>query len=346
MSPVARRGDQGREAGGPRVPRRDSRAGASRPELPRHARARYAGRLGSGAARPRDDPPVRDPARGRRDAREPSARHSSTTSESSRRSFGHSRPIASLRSASLYATSAARVFRRAPLAAVPPPRGAARLRRRLAAVRDDVPRQLARRAAGPRRPRRGEAAQGGDSGAGRGSPRPEAAARLRRMLEVVRTLGLAGAPARRRADARDELRPFGRARARTRPRRRCTSSATGATSSARCSSAAGSARSAPAPTTRASPTAPTPASGSSPSARRSSRRRARRGGRRGRGAATSPPREPSPSGRSSSATKSSSRARSRSQEPLADVPRPRAGAADQIALDRLRPFSRALADET
>ena len=117
----------------------------------------------------------------------------------------------------------------------------ARLRRRLAALGDDLPRRGARRAARVRRPRRGEAGEGGGAAArhpadrrgGRAAPadaRARAPARPRPP------------PARRRADARGLVRPPRRRSPRTRWRGSCTASATAATSSARCSSAAGSAR--------------------------------------------------------------------------------------------------------
>ncbi len=115
---------------------------------------------------------------------------SSTTCESSRRCFGHSRPIASLRSASLYASSAARVFQRA--------------RSRPSLHRED------RLVFVVGSPRSGTTFLGSSLGAqpglvDLGEVKPlksaipelarlreaEAAARLRRMLEVVRTLGLA-----------------------------------------------------------------------------------------------------------------------------------------------------------
>ena len=118
----------------------------------------------------------------------------------------------------------------------------------------------------------------GEAAGARGAARSSSASAL---LGLVR--GLRGVE----QNARDELRARGRARSPIRRRRPCTCCATAATSSARCSSAAGCGADAAAATMRGSRTARTRASGSSRSGARSSSRRARRGARRGPGAATS-----------------------------------------------------------
>ena len=118
-----------------------------------------------------------------------------------------------LHSAARYAAAVTNVLPRGGSARPAPPAarvgGPARLRRRLAALGDDVPRRRDRRRAGLRRPRRGDAAQGRDPAARRAAR----ARRRRRAAASARARAAARArarPARRRADARDGVRRRGR----------------------------------------------------------------------------------------------------------------------------------------
>jgi hypothetical protein len=135
-------------------------------------------------------------------------------------------------------------------------------------------------------------------------PEGEAAARVRRTLQVVRTLGVASHL--RGVEQTPETSFVLEAALRAYPSAQAVHIVRdGRDVCARSSSAVGLARTAKAPTTQVWHSAPTRASGSSPSVQTSSRRPAKRGEPRGRGAAMSPPQEASPNERSSSATSSS-----------------------------------------
>ena len=168
------------------------------------------------------------------------------------------------------------------------PRRPARLRRRLASVRDDVPRRRDRLAPGLRRPRRGAAGQGRGPGARGTRPRRggRPAAPTSSPSRGASDWSAPSAPSSRRPRWRFSS---GRSRPRSPRRASSTSSATAATWSARSSRSRGCGANRRRPTTRESRTARTRDSGSSPSDAPSSRRRATPAAPRGSGGATSPP---------------------------------------------------------
>ena len=132
--------------------------------------------------------------------------------------------------------------------------------------------------------------------------RRRSAARIRAILDRRPPARARHRPAGGRADAGGRVRPSVTRSAPIRRREPCTSSATAATSSAPCSSAAGWAPGGPAPTTRSSLRRTRSFLGRAGAEPRSSSTRASRRGRPGPGGATSPRRARRRSGRSRSAT--------------------------------------------